>query len=198
MAAPVRGSRWAAVGFGNYVTPCLGDRIVGLFREGFVSRSAIFAASISVIGQGIFDAERRIGKDPLCDKTTALKLAQTLCKRFLRNAGGGAIVNTSSVAGHIGVSPSSIYVGTKHAVEGLTKAIALEFAKQGIRVNSVAPGGIDTDMIDRVAGKEGDRRNWLVSLHPVGRLRRERRNRGCRPLPCFRRSEIYHRHDAIG
>jgi len=84
--------------------------------------------------------------------------------------GGGAIVNTSSIFGRIGVSHSSIYVGTKHAVEGLTKAVALEFAKQGIRVNSVAPGLIATDMIDRVAGKEGDQRNSLASLHPVGRL----------------------------
>jgi NAD(P)-dependent dehydrogenase (short-subunit alcohol dehydrogenase family) len=84
--------------------------------------------------------------------------------------GGGAIVNTSSVAGHIALPQASIYVATKHAVEGLTKAVALEFAKQGIRVNSVAPGSIDTDMVDRLVGKEGDRRNWLLSLHPVGRL----------------------------
>lgn len=56
------------------------------------------------------------------------------------NAGGGAIVNTASVSGHIGLPQVSIYVATKHAVEGLTKAVALEFAKQGIRVNSVAPG----------------------------------------------------------
>ena len=84
--------------------------------------------------------------------------------------GGGAIVNTASVAGHIAVPQASIYVATKHAVEGLTKAVALEFAKQGIRVNSVAPGAIDTEMIDRVAGKEGDRRNWLLSMHPVGRF----------------------------
>src|SRR6266481_5178564 len=58
-------------------------------------------------------------------------------------SGGGAIVNTSSVAGHIGLPRASLYVATKHAVEGLTKAVALEFAKQGIRVNSVAPGTID-------------------------------------------------------
>jgi NAD(P)-dependent dehydrogenase (short-subunit alcohol dehydrogenase family) len=84
--------------------------------------------------------------------------------------GGGAIVNTSSVGGRIGLPQASIYVATKHAVEGLTKALALEFAKQGIRVNSVAPGAIDTDMVDRFAGKEGDQRNWLISQHPVGRL----------------------------
>src|SRR6266571_786778 len=58
--------------------------------------------------------------------------------------GGGAIVNTSSVAGHIGMAQVSIYIASKHAVEGLTKAIALEFAKQNIRVNAVAPGAIQT------------------------------------------------------
>jgi len=46
----------------------------------------------------------------------------------------------------------------------------LEFAKQGIRVNAIAPGSTDTDMVDRLVGKDGDRRNWLLSLHPVGRL----------------------------
>jgi NAD(P)-dependent dehydrogenase (short-subunit alcohol dehydrogenase family) len=84
--------------------------------------------------------------------------------------GGGAIVNTSSVFGHIGAPQASVYVAAKHAVEGLTKAIALEFAKQGIRVNSVAPGVVDTDMIDRLFGKEDEQRNWLRSLHPMGRL----------------------------
>jgi len=84
--------------------------------------------------------------------------------------GGGAIVNTSSVAGHIGLPQSSIYTATKHAVEGLTKAVAVEFAKQGIRVNSVAPGAIDTEMVDRFVGKEGEQRDWLRSLHPVGRF----------------------------
>jgi NAD(P)-dependent dehydrogenase (short-subunit alcohol dehydrogenase family) len=85
-------------------------------------------------------------------------------------SGGGSIVNVSSIAGHIGLAQASIYVATKHAVEGLTKAIAVEFAKQGIRVNAAAPGAIDTEMVDRFAGKEGDVRNWLISQHPVGRL----------------------------
>jgi NAD(P)-dependent dehydrogenase (short-subunit alcohol dehydrogenase family) len=77
--------------------------------------------------------------------------------------GGGAIVNTSSVAGHIGLPQASLYVATKHAVEGLTKAVALELIKQGIRVNSVAPGTIATDMVDRMVGKAGDARNWLTT-----------------------------------
>ena len=84
--------------------------------------------------------------------------------------GGGAIVNTSSIAGHIGLAQASIYVATKHAVEGLTKAVALEVAKQGIRVNAVAPGSIATDMVDRMKGNEGEVLKWLISQHPVGRL----------------------------
>ncbi len=86
--------------------------------------------------------------------------------------GGGSIVNVSSVAGHIGLPGASIYVATKHAVEGLTKAAAIEYAKQNIRVNAVAPGTIETEMIDRMAGteKDSEARKWLLSLHPVGRF----------------------------
>jgi NAD(P)-dependent dehydrogenase (short-subunit alcohol dehydrogenase family) len=81
--------------------------------------------------------------------------------------GGGAIVNTSSIAGHIGLAQASIYVATKHAVDGLTKAVAVEFAKQGIRVNAVAPGSIDTDMVARFPSEA---QTWLIAQHPVGRL----------------------------
>src|SRR6201993_120990 len=84
--------------------------------------------------------------------------------------GGGAIVNTSSVAGHVGMGQVSIYTASKHGVEGLTKALALEFAKHNIRINAVAPAGVATDMVDRFAGKEGEMRDYLTSLHPVGRI----------------------------
>jgi NAD(P)-dependent dehydrogenase (short-subunit alcohol dehydrogenase family) len=83
--------------------------------------------------------------------------------------GGGAIVNTSSIAGHVGMAQVSIYIASKHAVEGLTKAVALEFAGQNIRVNAVAPAVIATDMVDRFAGVEGEMREYLKSLHPIGR-----------------------------
>src|SRR5256885_2641685 len=85
-------------------------------------------------------------------------------------SGGRAIVNNSSVAGHVGLAGASIYMASKHAVEGLTKSIALEFAKQNIRINAVAPGVIATDMLDRFAGKESEMRDSLTSIIPVGRI----------------------------
>lgn len=86
-------------------------------------------------------------------------------------SGGGAIINTSSILGHIASPGAALYNASKHAVEGITKTTALELAQQGIRVNSVAPGAIETAMIDRFAGEEGsDGRNGLISLHPMGRL----------------------------
>ncbi len=87
-------------------------------------------------------------------------------------SGGGSIINTSSIAGHVGMATASIYIATKHAVEGITKTAALELAKEGIRVNAVAPAAIETDMIDRFVGKEGDMRDYLTSLHPIGRMGR--------------------------
>jgi NAD(P)-dependent dehydrogenase (short-subunit alcohol dehydrogenase family) len=64
----------------------------------------------------------------------------------------------------------SIYTASKHAVEGLTKALALEFAKQNIRINAVAPGAIATEMFDRFAGKHSEVLDSLQSLIPVGRI----------------------------
>jgi NAD(P)-dependent dehydrogenase (short-subunit alcohol dehydrogenase family) len=85
---------------------------------------------------------------------------------MLKN-GGGAIVNTSSVAGHVGFPAVSIYIASKHAVEGLTKSLALEFAKQNIRINAVAPGPIATDMWDRFAGEARDQ---IISIVPAARV----------------------------
>jgi NAD(P)-dependent dehydrogenase (short-subunit alcohol dehydrogenase family) len=85
--------------------------------------------------------------------------------------GGGVIINTSSIAGQIAMAGASIYVASKHAVDGLTKSAALEYAKQGIRVNAVSPGAIETDMLNRfTGGGSDDALNYMRSLHPVGRL----------------------------
>ena len=89
---------------------------------------------------------------------------------MLRN-GGGAIINTSSIAGQVGFAGSGVYVASKHAVRGLSKSAALEFAKKGIRVNTVSPGTIQTEMIGRMLGDgESDAKKWWANQHPVGRF----------------------------
>ena len=88
----------------------------------------------------------------------------------MQKNGGGAIVNNSSVAGLIGFPGMGVYVASKHAVIGLTKSAALEYATQGIRVNAVSPGGIETPMFDRFTGGNGtDLHHQIEALHPIGR-----------------------------
>jgi NAD(P)-dependent dehydrogenase (short-subunit alcohol dehydrogenase family) len=85
-------------------------------------------------------------------------------------AGGGAIVNSASIAGLIGAATVPVYVASKHAVIGLTKAVALEYATQHIRVNAVAPGSIDTRMFRDFAAAAPEVRQMLISAHPIGRI----------------------------
>jgi NAD(P)-dependent dehydrogenase (short-subunit alcohol dehydrogenase family) len=86
--------------------------------------------------------------------------------------GGGAIVNSSSVAGVVGFPGIGIYAASKHAVIGLTKTAALEYSAQGIRINAVSPGAIDTEMIDRLADGMNVKKNDLTTFHPIGRIGR--------------------------
>jgi NAD(P)-dependent dehydrogenase (short-subunit alcohol dehydrogenase family) len=92
----------------------------------------------------------------------------------MRENGGGTIVNLASIAGLIGFPNLAAYSASKHAVNGLTKNGALEYAQENIRVNSVCPGGIDTRMLDSVAEQstsgEQSSREMMAPLHPMGRI----------------------------
>ena len=81
--------------------------------------------------------------------------------------GGGAIVNSSSIAGLVGFAMAPVYVASKHAVIGLTKAVAVEYAKQNVRVNAVAPGIIETRMFLEVTPEI---KQLLESTTPIGRV----------------------------
>lgn len=81
--------------------------------------------------------------------------------------GGGSIINTASVAGLVGMAGMSTYIASKHAVIGLTRAVALEFAKSNIRVNAVSPAAIETPMMDRFTATMPP--DALAAMHPVGR-----------------------------
>lgn len=84
--------------------------------------------------------------------------------------GGGAIVNTSSGAGIIGIKGSPAYTAAKHGVIGLTRAAALDYAAQNIRVNVVCPGYIATPMMERFTGGTVEGRAKVISEEPVGRM----------------------------
>ena len=84
--------------------------------------------------------------------------------------GGGAIVNTSSVAGLVGFAGIPAYTASKHGVAGLTKAIALDYAKLNIRCNAVCPGVIHTPMVDRFSGGTKEGLDAMAAMEPVGRL----------------------------
>ena len=85
-------------------------------------------------------------------------------------SGGGSIVNTSSAMGEVGTRGMSLYVASKFAVIGLSKAAALDYARKNIRINIVGPGAITTEMMDRVGQRIPH--DVMTSLHPIGRLGR--------------------------
>ena len=84
--------------------------------------------------------------------------------------GGGAIVNTSSVAGLVASSGTSAYTASKHGVAGLTKSAAMDYARQGIRVNAVAPGVILTPMMDLIMESNNTPQEELHNDQPIGRM----------------------------
>ncbi len=109
------------------------------------------------------------------DRTLAVNLRGIwLCMKYelphMLRQGKGAIVNCASIAGLVGFPGLPAYVASKHGVVGLSKTAALEYAKQGIRVNVVCPGVIKTSMIDRFTGKDKAVEQGFADMEPVGRL----------------------------
>jgi NAD(P)-dependent dehydrogenase (short-subunit alcohol dehydrogenase family) len=86
--------------------------------------------------------------------------------------GQGSIINMSSVAGLSGFPMLPAYVASKHAVVGLTKASALEYAQSGVRINAICPGVIDTPMVERTTRKDPEIVSQYVAMEPVGRMGR--------------------------
>src|SRR5712691_6299408 len=109
------------------------------------------------------------------DRVLAINLKGVwLCMKYeiqqMLKQGSGAIVNTASVAGLIGLPGFSAYVAAKHGVNGLTKTAALEYAKAGIRVNAVCPGVIHTPMLERGMRDNPGIEEQIVAAEPIGRM----------------------------
>lgn len=109
------------------------------------------------------------------DKTIGINLKGIwLCMKYeipeILKQGKGVIINCASIAGLVGYIGLPAYVASKHGIIGLTKTAALEYAKQGIRVNAVCPGAIKTPMIDRITGNKKEVEEQFAGLEPIGRL----------------------------
>jgi NAD(P)-dependent dehydrogenase (short-subunit alcohol dehydrogenase family) len=109
------------------------------------------------------------------DRLIAVNLTGVwLCMKYeiprLRGRSGAAIVNCASIAGLVGFAGAAGYVASKHGVVGLTRATALELAREGIRVNAVCPGVIRTPMVDRVTEGRAEKEALYANAEPMGRL----------------------------
>ena len=109
------------------------------------------------------------------DRIIAINLKGVwLCMKYeipqMLRSGGGAIVNTASGAGLVGVAQLSAYNASKHGVVGLTKTAALEFAQKNIRVNCVCPGLINTPMVARMVDSGGMNEQEFLAAEPMGRM----------------------------
>ena len=115
--------------------------------------------------------------EEMFNRVLAINLAGVwLCMKYeiphMLKQASGAIVNTASGAGLVGVAGMSAYVASKHGVVGLTKTAALEYAKSGIRVNAVCPGLIQTPMVERLTNAQPQLAEALVAAEPIGRTGR--------------------------
>jgi NAD(P)-dependent dehydrogenase (short-subunit alcohol dehydrogenase family) len=109
------------------------------------------------------------------DKLTAINIRGLfLCMKYeiqqMLTQGSGAVVNNSSVGGLVGILGLSPYTASKHAVMGLTRAAALDYAKQGIRINAINPGSIATERMDRFVDEMGTTTDDVAAMSPMGRL----------------------------
>lgn len=156
------------------------------------SVAALIADTVEVFGAlhgafnnaGIEEEDDKIAdvEEALFDRIMAVNVKGVwLCMKHqipaLLAAGGGAIVNTASVAGLIGAPKRAAYAASKHAVVGMTKSVAAEYARRGIRVNTVCPGIIRTAMMERAIeqaashGVDADKqRQRHAAMHPMGRV----------------------------
>lgn len=139
------------------------DRYGGL--DFAFNNAGIEGRNDSLVDQGDDDWERVIGINL---KGVSLGLRAEI--PAMLDDGGGVIVNTSSIAGVVGFQGVSPYVASKHGVIGLTKTAALEYGREGVRVNAISPGVIETPMVERAATANPEMIDAVSEATPMGRV----------------------------
>jgi NAD(P)-dependent dehydrogenase (short-subunit alcohol dehydrogenase family) len=131
---------------------------------------AVNSASIEDDSQGLLDADEAEYERIMNVNVKGVWLCMQHELRQMISQGGGAIVNMASVAGLVGSPSRPLYAASKHAVVGLTKSAAAEYAAAGIRINSVCPGAVRTPILARAFDREPELEQQLKALHPIGRI----------------------------
>jgi NAD(P)-dependent dehydrogenase (short-subunit alcohol dehydrogenase family) len=129
------------------------------------NNAGIFGETLSLVDQTEDEYDRMMDANV---KGVWLSMKHEIAQMLKQ--GNGAIVNNSSVLGTVGNPWVPLYIASKHAVIGLTKGAALQYAKNGIRINAVGPGAIETDMLVQATGGQADALAQMASLHPIGRV----------------------------
>lgn len=130
---------------------------------------AVNNAGIEGAGGPLSEASMAVYDDTFDTNVRGTLLSMKYQLPLMMAQGSGSIVNLSSIAGHVGMAGAAIYVASKHAVEGLTRTAALEAAAAGVRVNAVAPGPIQTDMLERFVGRSEEAKAGLIGMMPARR-----------------------------
>jgi NAD(P)-dependent dehydrogenase (short-subunit alcohol dehydrogenase family) len=143
---------------------------VGLAESAY-GRLDILVNNAAIIGlEGIMDTSIELWNRVLAVNQTGTFLGMRAAIPAMRRAGGGSIVNISSVLATMGSGNSASYTATKGAVSALTRTVSVELATEGIRVNAVHPGGVETPMAVECLGDDAEARRALIATHPMGRI----------------------------
>jgi cyclopentanol dehydrogenase len=145
-------------------------RAVALAESTF-GKLDILVNNAAIIGlEGIMETSIELWNRVIAVNQTGTFLGMRAAIPAMRRAGGGSIVNISSVLATIGSGNSASYTASKGAVTALTRTVSVELATEGIRVNAVHPGGVETPMAVECLGDDVEARRALIATHPMGRI----------------------------
>ena len=145
-------------------------RAVALAESTF-GKLDILVNNAAIIGlEGIMETSIELWNRVIAVNQTGTFLGMRAAIPAMRRAGGGSIINISSVLATMGSGNSASYTASKGAVTALTRTVSVELASEGIRVNAVHPGGVETPMAVECLGDDVEARRALIATHPMGRI----------------------------